>query len=105
MEKLDAIEYREANIAAATTAQLTSLTHFLVLRNINPQAKVEIKNADNYLPFPGLAGSAGESAEERRLRITERTKHVLHRLVQERRIPVHVYMRLSRPPSPSRPQR
>jgi hypothetical protein len=105
LEKLDEIERRDANIAAATAAQLTSIVHFLGLRNINPEAKVDFKDPDIFLPFPGVTGSSGESVEERRLRITERTKHVLHRLVQERRIPIHVYIRLSSPPSPSRPQR
>jgi hypothetical protein len=105
MKKLDEIEHREANIAAATTAQLASIVHFIGMRSINPAAKTEFKHPNIFLPFPDAISSSGVSAEESKLQITEKTKHVLNRLVQERRIPVHVYMRMSRPPSPSGPPR
>lgn len=103
VEKLDEIEHKKANTAAAAVANLTSLVHYLGFKNLNPEANVEMKDPNQFLPYPDLQKADKTSETERRIKLTERTKTVLHRLVQERRIPVHAYMRMVTPPSPKAP--
>jgi hypothetical protein len=103
LQKLDELEHKKANAAAAAVANLTSLVHYLGLKNLNPSANVEMKDPAQFLPYPSLQQSDKAGNTDKRIHITEKTKTILHRLVQERRIPIHAFMRMSTPPRPSPP--
>lgn len=99
LKYIEDYEQEKANVASATTAQLT---HYLLQidhnhkNQGNPGAKSLNSKPEMFLPY------AAREINRNTVQLSQETKDILVHLLKTRQIPMHVYSQLISPPTLAR---
>jgi hypothetical protein len=87
-------EHLDANEQAHTTAVLAAMFYEFRRSQLSNPSSLPSRTHDDFLPYPKLKHPDTKGV------LSKETRKVIEKLANQRRIPMHVFTRITRPPNP-----